>query len=277
MHFTSAFSSLILLAAGAVAHDAHSHNRHEALHHVAKRQDSNVVITSGAQGYGDGQTHSRLEISDLAANRPNQWTLFILAMQKFQQGSQSDWTSYYGVASIHGVPRKDWDGVTQCEECGGADGYCPHDSVLFPAWHRAYMALYEQEFLKVVMEVANSFTGSKKDDMVAAANTMRFPYWDWAATPDQGQSTLPDLISSQSVTIDGPNGRQTIANPLYKYDIGSQDDAMYYSPFTTWQNTMRYPTSNNADGTSQDATCANAFDSIRQNLQDQIYQLLTTW
>ncbi|CAK3877971.1 Di-copper centre-containing [Lecanosticta acicola] len=279
MHFSSPFSSLLLIAASAVAHDAHNNKRHDALHAQqlhSKRQDSGVVITSGAQGFGDDQTHARLEISDLAANRPDQWTLFILAMQKFQLGSQNSSTSYFGVASIHGVPRQDWDGVTQCEQCAGSDGYCTHDSVLFPAWHRAYMALYEQEFLNVALEVANSYTGTKKDEMVTACSTLRFPYWDWAATPDEGQSTLPAVITSPSVTVDGPNGQQTIANPLYSYDIGAETDDMYYSPFTSWQNTLRYPTSNDADATSDDATCTTAFDSIRQNMQDQIYQLLST-
>lgn len=41
---------------------------------------------------------------------------------------------------IHGYPDIPWDGVT------GEDyivGYCTHSSVLFPTWHRPYLALFE--------------------------------------------------------------------------------------------------------------------------------------
>ena len=53
--------------------------------------------------------------------------------------------------------------------------------------------------------------------MVAAAN-FRIPYWDWAATPSDGLNVLPDSVGgSPSVFVDGPDGAQEIANPLFSY------------------------------------------------------------
>ena len=88
-----------------------------------------------------GSTHTRYEIRQLASKYPKQWSLFLLAMQQFQNQSQSLQTSYYQIAGIHGVPRVNFDGVAQCSSCGGTDGYCTHSSILFLGWHRTYLAL----------------------------------------------------------------------------------------------------------------------------------------
>lgn len=100
---------------------------------------------------------------------PYRWDLFILALSMFQYVSQDDPTSWYQIAGrfppsithpnrwshdvnvyhcgllclgIHGVPYDSWNGV---EAAAGANqsGYCPHSSVLFPTWHRPYLALFE--------------------------------------------------------------------------------------------------------------------------------------
>lgn len=271
------FSSLLLIAASAAsfasAHRPHHHHRHEAHPQLVER--AGQVITTGANGMGDNQVHPRLEISDLSANRPNQWSLYIQTMAKWQQASQSDPTGYFGISSIHGVPRQSWDGVGQCDSCAGADGYCPHDSVLFPAWHRTYMALYEQEFLNVANQIASSYpAGSQRDAMMAAAQTMRIPYWDWAANPQAGAHVMPTVMSSPQVTINGPNGQETISNPLYSFKF-QNTQGMYYQPFTAWPETLRYPTSDASSGSSQEEAMVNAIDNVKGNLQDQIYNLLT--
>ena len=41
---------------------------------------------------------------------------------------------------IHGYPNLPWDGVTGN---GGGVGFCTHGSILFPVWHRPYLALFE--------------------------------------------------------------------------------------------------------------------------------------
>ena len=39
---------------------------------------------------------------------------------------------------IHSYPCVGWDGVKAC-----SSGYCAHNTVTFPTWHRPYMLLYE--------------------------------------------------------------------------------------------------------------------------------------
>ncbi|KAK5105825.1 hypothetical protein LTR62_002105 [Meristemomyces frigidus] len=235
------------------------------------RRQSNVV-TTGLAGSG---TYPRLEVREMFFNKPNQWTLLILAMQQFQAQSQTDATSYYQIAGIHGVPRMDYNAVGQCSTCSDADGYCTHDSVLFPAWHRTYMALFEQQFMSVVNQIAGQFPAAQQPYMYGAASTMRFPFWDWAAAPRPGYPTLPNIVSQKYVTVNGPTGSQTIINPLFRHDFVDPTD-MYYSPFINWHVTLRYPGSNNWDASSQESEAISAFDNIRTSMQDQLYQLFTT-
>lgn len=46
------------------------------------------------------------------------------------------------MVGIHGAPGLTWGGV---EAIPGNEniGYCNHVSILFPSWHRPYLALYE--------------------------------------------------------------------------------------------------------------------------------------
>ncbi|KAK5127553.1 hypothetical protein LTR85_006893 [Meristemomyces frigidus] len=208
-------------------------------------------------------------------NKPNQWTLFILAMQAFQAQSQTSATSYYQIAGIHGVPRVNYNGVGQCSTCSDADGYCTHDSVLFPGWHRAYLALFEQQFMTVVNQIAASYPSSQLAAMQGAASTMRFPYWDWAAHPKPGYTTLPVVVSEKTITVNGPSGSETINNPLYRHYFSSTSD-LYYGPFVDWSFTLRYPNSDASTASSVEQSAISAFDNIRASLQDQVYQLFST-
>lgn len=235
-----------------------------------EKRDSTFAITGVT-----GSTYPRLEVREMFWNKPNQWTLLILAMQAFQAQDQSSATSYYQISGIHGVPRVDWDGVGQCSSCGDADGYCPHDSVLFPAWHRVYVALFEQQFMTVVNQIALSFPSDQQPAMLGAASTMRFPFWDWAAQPRPGYPTLPTIVSEKYITINGPSGSETIINPLFRHDFADASQLVYY-PFTSWGVTLRYPNSDAATASSDEANCTSAFDNIRSSLQDQLYQLFST-
>jgi len=243
----------------------------DAAAELEKRQ-STVVVTTGASGTA---IYPRLEVRQMLNTKPNQWTLFILAMQAFQAQSQTSATSYYQIAGIHGVPRVNWSGVGQCSTCSDADGYCTHDSVLFPAWHRAYLALFEQQFLSVVNQIAASYPASQQAAMKGAASTMRFPYWDWAAHPASGKPTLPIVVSEKTITVNGPSGSETITNPLFRHDFADPSD-LYYSPFVDWDVTLRYPNSNAATASSVETSAVTAFDNIRANMQDQVYQLFST-
>lgn len=80
-----------------------------------------TVAIMGIQTYG---VQPRLEIRQLEA-RPDQWNIFLLGLRRFQQTDQSNLTSYYQIAGIHGRPYNAWDGVPSAP---GQDspGYCSH-------------------------------------------------------------------------------------------------------------------------------------------------------
>lgn len=136
------------------------------------------------------------------------------------------------------------------------------------------MAHFEQEFLKVARNIANSFPASRRPAMVGAANLLRWPYWDWAGIPPNNLPALPLMITDERVTVDGPNGRQTINNPLFRYDIRDPSQ-MFYSPLTTWRRTYRWPTGGGSNPVSDNGRAARAFGNVRRNLQDQIYNMFT--
>ena len=199
----------------------------DAAHALEKR--ASALPVTGVPG----RTHPRLEIRQMQSQQPDQYTLYILAMRQFQNQPQRNMGSYYQVAGIHGVPRTNWDGVGQCSACAGADGYCPHGSILFLGWHRAYLALFEQQVVSVAKQIANKYPAAQRQKMRAAANKLRLPYWDWAARPASGD-TLPAAITDPSVTVNTPNGNRRLANPLHHHRYRNPQQ-MRYNPFTKWQ------------------------------------------
>lgn len=133
--------------------------------------------------------------------------------------------------------------------------------------------------MKVATNIANTWPTSgaatTRAQMQAAASTIRWPYWDWAAQPPNGGNNFPDVVAQNPITINAQTGSKTIANPLFSYKFASTAN-LVYTPFKSWQHTLRYPTSDASTGTSQDAKAVSAFNNIRASLQDQVYQLMTT-
>jgi tyrosinase len=118
-----------------------------------QERQSGITITTGATG----NVLVRKEVRQLKDQNYNQWVLFILAMHSMHGAAQSSPVGFYGIANVHGVPRDNYNNVAQCASCGGTDGYGTHNSVLFPPWHRVYVALFEQEMIKVAKTIANSY------------------------------------------------------------------------------------------------------------------------
>lgn len=242
------------------------------------RQTSSTPVT----GVTSGGIHPRLEVRQLYNTQPAQWNLFLLAMQRFKSQDQGSQSSFYQIAGIHGVPNVPYDGVTQNPNTQGAVGYCTHDSVLFPPWHRAYIALFEQTFFDNVQAVVQTFpAGPVRDNYAAAASTIRFPYWDWAASPPQGLPTFPYILSSKYASVNTSTGSQTIMNPLFRYDFNPLVPSdMLYQPWSKWGVTLRWPTNNGSSSSSSPATSQNnlaqtAIDNSRLNRRDNVYNMFT--
>jgi len=145
---------------------------------------------------------------------------------------------------IHGWPYRPWDNV-QATPGNENTGYCHHVSVLFPTWHRPYLALFEVCFIiflsyvlcldKTLMcrqqvlynhiqAIASYYpAGEVRNRYVDAAVEFRMPYWDWALTPSSSQSVFPSSVQDPAAVVNGPAGPQTIANPLFSYGFHSAD------------------------------------------------------
>ena len=162
------------------------------------------------------------------------------------------------------MPHHTWGGV---KPVAGSEntGYCTHSSVLFPTWHRPYMALYEvgqsrllcltdpvawfvtwlttspQQVLHGLIQTITTFwPDDQRPRYEAAARRFRHPYWDWAAAPPAGESVLPNSIGgSPFVDIEGPSGRQRIANPLFSYSFKPLDATAFgFGPVSTYASHM---------------------------------------
>ncbi|KAA8567299.1 hypothetical protein MFRU_007g03280 [Monilinia fructicola] len=233
--------------------------------------------TYAITGVQDGGIQPRLEIRSLAAN-PTQWNLFLLALIAYQGTDQSQLLSFYQIAGIHGYPLIPWDGVQAVG--AGNSGYCTHGSNLFGPWHRPYLAVHEQQIHDWGVRIAQQFTGSNSEAYHQAALTLRIPYWDWAANPANNGPILPDVLSNPTASITYPNGSTaTVPNPLYSYKFHPlvPSDFRDSSPYSIWNNTLRWPTSYDASATSQNSQAELQLEANLPNFRTQIMTLFANW
>lgn len=81
-----------------------------------------------------------------------------------------------------------------------------------------------------------------------AAKTLRVAYWDWAQTP-----ALPEAISLETVTVNGPHGSLTMRNPLYSYYFNTfpfKSTYMRHGKLSAQNHTTRCPTADMMQNTT---------------------------
>ena len=129
---------------------------------ILKRQSPSSFAINGIHtGTGPGGSLPlRLEIRDLEKDNTT-WTLYLLGLDMLHSKNQTEMLSWYSLTGrwelymygdcflnhlpgIHGRPYLPFDNV-QATTGNGDNGYCTHVSILFPTWHRPYLALYEVE------------------------------------------------------------------------------------------------------------------------------------
>ncbi|KAF7890194.1 hypothetical protein EAF00_008509 [Botryotinia globosa] len=227
----------------------------------------------------DGSVPLRREIRDLQRNFPDQWTLYILGLQSFQQLDQKSDLSWYGIAGIHGRPYRPWGGV-QGDNPAGWQGYCTHSSILFAPWHRPYLALFEQYLYQIIQKIAATFPASTKNRYQQAALTFRMPYWDWAATPPAGDKYFPTAVGQPLIQIITPTSNNKpvqINNPLYSYKFNPLNPLKGDFPSTPesrWPTTLRYPTNGSATAKSQEQQVFDAMESQFDSYQSNVYLIM---
>ena len=197
----------------------------QGLSELSRRQNSNGFIeTSGVVSNGSTLGY-RKEIHALQADE-DAWNMFLLGLSRFKDVDGRDPMSYYQIAAIHGQPYVAWDNNGPCDDCQPA-GYCTHQSTLFPTWHRAYLALYEQALVGNAIAVAQQYSGADYDRYMEAAQNLRIPFWDWAALPADGENPFPQMFTDEQVFVNSPNGPMNISNPLTGYQFKRSEEHQF--------------------------------------------------
>ncbi|OXV11945.1 hypothetical protein Egran_00294, partial [Elaphomyces granulatus] len=193
--------------------------------------------------------------------------LYIQALQKFQSDDQGDMFSYYQISGIHGLPYKAWDGVTGSQQ----NGYCEHGSIIFPPWHRPYLALFEQRLCEYAENIADTYPPNSRRAYQDAADSLRIPYWDWASN-----ASLPNCLVTPQISITTPSGRKQIDNPLYTYKFHPPEAGKDFpsgAQIYQYPDTVRSPDSK---GNSQNNVVQSLMQANAASIQSGVYQLLTS-
>jgi tyrosinase len=189
---------------------------------------------------------------------------------------QSDQLSQFGIGGIHGLPYVQWEGSGGNRPVQGSQwgGYCTHGNVLFPTWHRPYVALYEvrtglrgathatlifDRIIQQVMQQHAIVIAQQYQDQQrwsSAAQNLRAPYWDWATN----SVPPPEVISLESVNIITPDGNTTsVPNPLFQYTFNPIDPS-FPNPYSNWQTTIRHPDNFNSPDATTDIQALTEYD-----------------
>ena len=152
--------------------------------------------------------------------------IYLLALESIQTASTSSLLSHYRISGIHGTNFA-WDGDTGGNYPSGL-GYCYHGHRLFTTWHRPYLSLYEKALYDAATQIVQGFTdGDLKNRHIAALNTWRLPYWDWAM-----DASLPTVLGATTASANvivmkmqsGQLQNVSIRNPLYSYRLQISND-----------------------------------------------------
>ncbi|KAK6351377.1 hypothetical protein TWF718_004538 [Orbilia javanica] len=231
-------------------------------HRMEKRQSARLRST----GITWNGIQQRRNFNDFAADA-DLLNLFLCGLEALQAMDQNTRESYFALAGIHGAPYRAWNGVTGSNP---NTGYCPHASILFPTWHRPYLATIEQVLGNIMRNLANQYpAGSVRTRYQQAANRFRLPYWDWASN-----AQVPALIGSQTtVRVQKPQGFVTINNPLISYVFHPFSASFFpFAPFNSWRRTLRQPDRN---GNSRPAVVNQQLAANQVSLRNRVFNLLS--
>jgi len=236
---------------------------------------SNLITPTTAQSSftpvtGPSGVANRYPVDTLRTSYPDVWNMYILGLAAMQALPETHPLSYYQLSGIHGVPFIPWEEATSPAQ-DPTRGYCTHGSALFATWHRPYLSLIEQRLTQNAINEANKFSGATKTRMVAAAEKVRLPYWDWASADTK--SHIPAIVMQTTISVTkytstGAAQTTTITNPLYSYKFANdQYRQQYFSGnFRNWDTTRRQPDNNgNSQQALADSSMAAGYSTRKQN------------
>lgn len=98
-----------------------------------------------------------------------------------------------------------------------------------------------------------------------AANSFRIPYWDWAT-----DSNLPPATTWPEITVNTPEGEQTIPNPLYSFTW--PNFPLDHDP--AWFPTTDDPGLWNSTGTQRDLNPSGNLTLVVESLREKVVSKL---
>ncbi|KAJ4158670.1 uncharacterized protein LMH87_009186 [Akanthomyces muscarius] len=175
-----------------------------------------VVVTGVKVDAKAPSVPPRRSIVDLHSNGGAQWDLYIQALGAMQAANLTDPESWFQVSGIHGMPYIEYDHTGGPQNTGSWQGYCPHSEALFLPWHRAYSALFEQTLASHAKRIAMTYPEEHRARYIEAADTLRSPYWDWAADVAVPEATVPQALNI-NVAVNGKLEAKDVENPLHTF------------------------------------------------------------
>ncbi|KAF2999136.1 hypothetical protein E8E14_005792 [Neopestalotiopsis sp. 37M] len=111
---------------------------------------------------------------------------------------------------------------------------------------------------------ARRYTGGDAALYLAAANSFRIPFWDWAT-----DSNLPPATTWPEITVNAPGGQQTVPNPLYSF---------VWPSFPLDHDPAWFPTTDdavlwNSTGTQRQLSPRGNLSLVVTSLQDKVYSV----
>ena len=161
--------------------------------------------------YDSGEDRSKLEN-------------LIRAFRGIQALPPDDPKSFFHLANLHGLNFRG-PGVKDPNWWGG---YCWHESVLFPTWHRIYVLRLE--------DALRSIPGCQD---------VTLPFWDELASLDSPYelAAIPSVLTSTTFELDGrtdnPLYSYTLQQPLFEVVEGANHRYSKHAGYST----VRYPLS----------------------------------
>lgn len=75
----------------------------------------------------------------------------------------------------------------------------------------------------MVREIIPKYPESDRAELIEAANSFRFPFWDWASKKlnDAGEANydVPKIVRHEEVEVRGPEGSLKIPNPFWQFKM----------------------------------------------------------
>ncbi|KAG8527171.1 uncharacterized protein KY384_008601 [Bacidia gigantensis] len=225
-----------------------------------------ITGASGAVDTSTGERPARQEFRLFTVSGAA-FDLYILALQQLTQEEQNFQLSFFQVSGIHDRPYIPWDGVNGQYEAG----YCTHSSILFPSWHRPYLALFEQLLWNNAQNIAATYPSSLRAQYQSAAQSLRIPFYDWALN-----STMPDQTNEPMILINTPDGLRNIKNPLYDYTFHPQPNHSDF-PESDGQASLCLPQYvEYADGNSQPNISNMMLEANADAIRSGVYNLISS-